>query len=387
MRRQFWFRTTAAHLVRHAPALVALVGSALLATGSSLPINPPPAPLPAAAVKSSQATEVIGYLPYWELNSATAAGLDYERLTAIVFFSVKMDRHGQLVTTAPGYRALMSDDATHVIDAAHEAGVRTLVSFTSFGTKQNARFFADAAARQTFVGEAAALVSARGLDGADLDVELLGGAWFDEYAATAGELAAAMRRSNPPAYSTVATNGEVSGALMAALAIRAGVDRAFLMGYDYRTAETDPVGSIDPLLRFDGGLSLSSSLDLYEAAGVPLDSVVLGLPLYGRTWETVDASLHARRSAGARGQLFLLRDLPQLRQQGTILADDFDVQESSGRLVREVGGKVYQTYYDSPRSLETKFGVATSRGLAGVGFWTLGYDGNSGAPWDLIPHD
>jgi GH18 family chitinase len=112
---------------------------------------------------------------------------------------------------------------------------------------------------------------------------------------------------------------------------------------------------------------------------------VLGLPLYGRTWQTVDASVHARRSAGAKGQLFLLRDLPRLRREGRLVADDFDAQESSARLVREVGGNVYQTYYDSPRSLAAKFGVASQRGLAGVGFWTLGYDGGSGGHWELIP--
>src|SRR5919197_1456918 len=165
---------------------------------------------------------------------------------------------------------------------------------------------------------------------------------------------------------------------MASLALKAGVDRAFLMGYDYRTARTNVAGSIDPLVRSDGGLSLSSSIDLYALAGVPLDRVLLGLPLYGRTWQTVDASIRSRRVAGAEGDLFILRDLTQLRARGTVLADDFDAAESSARLVRKVDGRIYQTYYDSPASLGPKIRAASSRGLAGVGFWTLGYDGGSG---------
>ena len=39
-----------------------------------------------------------------------------------------------------------------------------------------------------FVAEATALVHARGLDGADMDIELIDGDWFDAYAATAGAL-------------------------------------------------------------------------------------------------------------------------------------------------------------------------------------------------------
>jgi spore germination protein YaaH len=68
-----------------------------------------------------------------------------------------------------------------------------------------------------------------------------------------------------------------------------------------------------------------------------------------------------------------------------VLAEDFDAEESSARLVRRVGGRIYQTYYDSPQSLESKLGMSSSRGLAGIGLWTLGYDGGSGAHWDVIP--
>jgi spore germination protein YaaH len=390
---RFWLRHIGWRLrrrarvrLRHVSAAAALLGSALVAGSSALPVEVSPTPLTGATVRHHITSEVVGYLPYWELDASTADTLDYGRLTTIVLFSVGMDRSGHLVTSGRGYRALMSDAATRVIDRAHAAGIRTLVSFTSFGSRRNARFFGSETAQRTFVDEAAALVAARGLDGADFDVEVIAGTWFDEYAATAGALASAMRRSNPAAYSTVATNANLSGARMAKLALDAGVDRAFLMGYNYRTAHTTDVGSIDPLVRSDGGLSLSSSLDLYEAAGVPLDTVLLGLPLYGRTWQTVDASVRSQPVAGAKGQLSLLRDLPDLRRQGKVLADDFDAEESSARLVREVHGKVYQTYYDSARSLDAKFGAAAARGLAGIGFWTLGYDGGSGDHWKMLPN-
>ena len=44
-----------------------------------------------------------------------------------------------------------------------------------------------------------------------------------------------------------------------------------------------------------------------------------------------------------------------------------------GRVVQQGSGWV-ATYYDSPRSLRPKLELARSQGLAGAGFWALGYD-------------
>ncbi len=184
---------------------------------------------------------------------------------------------------------------------AHARGIRVLVSFTSGGYQNNARLFGDQPAMDRFVAEATALVAARGLDGADLDIELIDGEWFDAYAATAGRPEGPRsRRGTRPARVMVATNGNRSGARMAKRAIAAGVDRAFLMGYAYRGPTSSPVGSIAPLDRADDGLDLRDSLQLYQDREVPLDQVIIGLPAYGLTWATVGPELHAERAPAAR---------------------------------------------------------------------------------------
>jgi hypothetical protein len=378
-------------MLRHLLAALTVVGLSLTAAAAPAAASPAVAgpavaaptlaPLSADQLSHRLTAEVMGYLPYWELNDTTVAGLDYGRLTTIAFFSVGMDAAGHLDRTQPGYAALMSDRATAVIQAAHAAGVRMIVSFTSFGADRNAAFFSNPAAQATFVSEAAALVASRGLDGADLDVEVIGGTYFDAYAATAGALATQLRSANPIALST---DANVSGARMARRALAAGVGRAFLMGYNYRTAGATPVGSIDPVVHATGALSLSASLDLYAAEGVPLKRVILGLPLYGLTWQTVDASLRADRVPATSGTVFFVRDLASLAATGTVLAGDMDLVESSARLVRQVGTTIFQTYYDSPASFGPKFALVFARGLAGVGFWALGYDGGQAAYWDTV---
>jgi chitinase len=343
-----------------------------------------PAALAAAQLSHRLTAEVVGYLPYWELTSPTTiAELQYRRLTTITLFSVGVRDDGHLDTTAPGYAAIVGATATSVIEAAHAEGVRVTVSFTSFGSLHNAAFFSNATARSTFVNEAAAFVASRGLDGADFDVELISSTYFDAYAETAGALAARLRAANPIAFTSVATSASSSGTQMAAKALAAGVGRAFLMGYDYRTNATSIAGSIDPLVRAGGGLSLTQSLDNYTAAGVPMNRVILGLPLYGRTWPTISTAVRAAVATDKDGEVFRIRQLDELRGRGTVLIEDVDTVETSARLVYDVAGVTWQAYYDSPATFAPRFAMVFSRGLAGTGFWALGYDRNP-ALWDLV---
>ena len=192
---------------------------------------------------------------------------------------------------------------------------------------------------------------------------------------------------NPNAQISVATNANVSGARMAAAALAAGVDRAFLMGYNYRVAASSPVGGIDPIVRADGGLSLSASLDLYAQYGVPLERVILGVGYYGRTWPTTGPELHASRQTDTATygspKVFYPRTLPG-SGVGTTL--DYDQVEQVARLVSwdAVRSTWIQTYYNDPLTLAAKMAFAKQRGLAGLGIWALGYDRGQTADWDVI---
>ncbi len=193
---------------------------------------------------------------------------------------------------------------------------------------------------------------------------------------------------------TVATNGAGSGALMAATAIDNGADRAFLMGYSYRSSGSSPVGSNSPVVKSDGDWDITSSLAEYARRGVPLDRVILGLPYYGLTRPTIDASLHAQLRTGfPKGTRpcswnpgypnFFVRD------QGAIPTDartGYDAAEQSAWVASYDAsvGTWCQTYFDNPRSLRAKYDLALSRGLGGVGMWALGYDRGQAGYWDAI---
>ncbi len=375
---------------RRARTASAVVVAALLL--SSWPTDAPAQGSPLAPLSPDRLTktvdrEVYGYLPYWEIDGTVDAYLRYDLLSTLSLFSITYNADGTINTSLAGYRAIAGETATLLIERAHAAGVRVEITVTSFGTAKNAAFFSDPVAQATAIAQTADLVTARGADGVNVDVELIEGTYFDEYGSFLAALGSVLVARNPYARVTVATNANTSGARMAKWATDSGADVAFLMGYNYRGASSSPVGSISPYVRADGGLSLSRSLDLYAEYGVPPGRIVLGLPYYGRTWPTVSGELNAARQTNSAlygsPRVFFVRDLAAAAS-GAI--PGYDPVEHSAWLSRydPVKSTWVQTYYDNPASLGAKYDLAVSRGLAGVGIWALGYDRGEPGYWEQI---
>ena len=172
-------------------------------------------------------------------------------------------------------------------------------------------------------------------------------------------------------------------------AVTAGADRAFLMGYDYRTAGTSP-GATAPLERSDGGeRGLRSSLDLYAALGVPPARTLLGLPLYGVTWPVAAPVVGAPETG--RGDSWIPRQHLDLLLDGRVPSERDATEQvevyfraSDGTwgapaadavLTPEQLARTWTAIYvDSPATLAPKLTLANDRGLAGAGFWAICYE-------------
>lgn len=346
----------------------------------------PAAGSPDSLMRTHLAGDVYGFLPSWEMDADILASLDWNALSTLALFAVDANPDGSLITTHPGYRAIESDLGRQLIATATSRGVHTEITFTTFGVAHNAAFFASAPAQATAIAALRALVADVGAGGVDVDAELIQGTYFPAYATFCANLRAALRQDNPTATVTVATNGATSGAKMAKAALAAGADRAFLMGYSYRSAGTTP-GGIAPLDRRGGtsNLDLLGSLDIYTKAGVPLDRVIMGLPLYGMRWPTAGPALGDARTGP--GTVYVPRrhldELAAAAAAGTIALDPV---ESVDWFASQdpVTGAWSQTFLDTPRSLGPKLTLALTRKLAGIGFWTLGYDRGTPGYWSLV---
>jgi len=125
------------------------------------------------------------------------------------------------------------------------------------------------------VDELVALAVSLGVDGINVDIEQLDELDRDEYGAFLAALRTALTAAMPGARLSVATEAGLRGTGNALAAVEAGVDRLFLMGYDYHWSGSQP-GASSPIDRSDGLYTLRWSIEQYVRAGVPRDRIVLG---------------------------------------------------------------------------------------------------------------
>jgi spore germination protein YaaH len=302
-------------------------------------------------------------------------------LTTLALFSVTHKRNGDLDEDQNGLPRIDGPIGRRMLTEAQARGVRVELVYTSFGAGKNRQFYTEPDAQTRWIEVLVDLVERLGFDGVNVDVEALPPEHILDYGLFVGRLRTALRARLPEAQVSVATQANELGAGMAAAAAVAGADRIFLMGYDYRTAGSQP-GASAPIDRIDGQeKDLVWSLDRYATLGVPVERTILGLPLYGVTWPVSGPGFLAPSTG--RGDAWVPRRNLEVFADPSF-APTFESTESVEFYVVpdarvSVAPSAEPTawnavYYDSPRSLEPKLALADARGLAGAGFWAIGYE-------------
>jgi hypothetical protein len=356
--------------------------------------------------------EVYGFIPYWEMDGSIVAHVADTDLTTLGLFSVTHRRNGELDDTQSGYRKVAGDVGRRLVRAAHDRGTRVELVYSSFGDGKNRQFYTEPKAQARWIEVLIAVVDDLGLDGINVDVENLPPELVLDYGAFVGRLREALRKRLPKAQVSVSTQANEIGAAMALAASTAGADRIFLMGYDYHYAGSDP-GASAPIHRLDGEpRDLVWSLDLYAALGVPVDRTILGLPLYGVTWPVIGPGVGSPSTGRGdawvpRRNLAVFADPSFQPTLEPVESVEFYAVPgiasiapgspgSGGSAASPAGGGPAAgagssaagsgppaspeppgwnaVYYDSPRSLTPKLALADERGLAGAGFWAIGYE-------------
>lgn len=346
-----------------------------------------PTPTPTPTPVPDPGAEIFGFVPYWEMNASLATHVAGTPLTTLVLFSVTNKANGAVNTNAPGYARIASDVGRSLIRVGHRHGMDVQVAFTSFGTARNTRLFTKPDRQTAVIESLVALTDELGVDGVNVDVEGLDPALVPAYGQFVGALHAALQAGGAERQVSVATTANLLGATMARAAVDAGAERVFMMAYDYRTAGSEP-GATAPLARRDGSShDVPASMAAYEAAGVPVQDTILGLPLYGYAWPvpppTTAIPLLDLPAVGPgaawipRQHLDVLTDPTIEPAQDLIEGSDVYLLGPGGGPAPSAspGSEPWQVVYvDSPATLVPKIELAQRHGYAGIGFWAIGYE-------------
>ena len=344
--------------------------------------------------------EIFGFLPYWEVNSSSLR-LDYSKISTIAFFGVGADGAGNLQkrnsdgSTTVGWSGWTSSKMTSIISTAHANHTRVVLTVQSFGwntsglARQRA-LLGSSTARLNLARQIAAAVRDRGADGVNLDFEPLASTYDAEFTALVRTIRAELNKIHSGYQITFDTTGSIGNYPIANATAAGGADAIFIMGYDYRTAGSSPVGSVAPLNRT--GYDIRDTILAYAAKVAP-SKLILGVPYYGRAWSTSTGALHASNTSstktGASTTVVYDTAADYLAQYGR----HYDAGEAVAWTAyqRENCTSTYgcvtswrELYVDDATALSAKYDLVNTYGLRGAGIWALGYDGTRPELWAAI---
>jgi len=333
------------------------------AAHAHLPVAPLSAapPAPAAPPPASARAVVYGYAPYWE----DAMDQDWDRLTHLAVFSVGVDGDGGL-TSLGNWTGV----APEVVPVAHAHGVRVHLCVTSFYDSEHDAILPSSSRRTALVRNLADQVAAYGADGVNVDFEGLDADLRDEFSLFVEELAAAVGDvylATPAVDWSRAFDYE---------RLAAASEGLFIMGYGYHWTGGDP-GPNDPLYASSrwGTYALDWTVQDYLDHGVAPEKIIVGLPLYGQEWP---AGTEVPGSAWGDGWSVTLGEAEDIRARE---GGSWDEPSTTAYVLRSGT----QLWFDDEPALEARMRWAVQdQGLAGVGFWALGYEDGSTTFWDMV---
>ena len=175
----------------------------------------------------------------------------------------------------------------------------TVQSFgwNSTGATRQKALLGSATARANLAAQIVAAVRDRGVDGVNLDIEPLPSGSEAGFTALVRLVRTKLDAVHRGYQLTFDTLGFVGNYPVEAATASGGADAIMIMGYDYRTASSTPVGSVAPLHK--NGYDITDTVVAYTAR-VPASKLILGVPYYGRAWSTSANTLNATNISGTK---------------------------------------------------------------------------------------
>ncbi len=357
--------------------------------------------------------KLVGYYGSWDAyaRAYTPRDIDASRLTHINY---------AFAGISDG-RVALGDAAVDPSNFAElkqlKAGNETLKLLISVGGWNGSKDLSDVAlsndSRRRFVDSAIAFLRRHGFDGIDID-------W--EYPVSGGKPGNRHRPEDKPNFTrlvenlrtaldaagaadhrtyllTVAAGAAPSAVANVDLAAMArSVDWINVMAYDLNGAWSSTSGHNAPLYADPadaspdaGHANVAAVVDAYLAAGVPARKLLLGVPLYGRTWTGCAARNGGQYQACAGAAKGTWED-------GVLDYQDIEARYlSSGAFVSRFNDAAKVPFlfnastgqfisYDDPESLRHKIAFLKAKGLGGAMCWELSAD-RSGRLVDLLSRE
>jgi hypothetical protein len=337
-----------------------------LAQASTIPI---PAKPSVALSDPTSAHEVFGYAPYWSLPDWQS--FPYGDFSTVAYFSVNVNPNGSIQQSGTGWNGYNSEDFVNLINAAHQAGDRVVLTANDFSEASLYTLTHSPNAGVVLGTELLELVQTKGLDGVNLDLEGTGSGDQAGLDHVVSQVDFILHSANPHYQLTMATYASSAGdpsGFYDIPGLSQWVNAFFVMAYDVSQGPAGAQGE-------NGGGDDAAYVDLY-ASEVGASKVILGVPLFGYDEPTSGQALGDKATGPA---------VPVTYAQAVASGPTYwNAATDTAWTSYQSNGQWHQVFFDNANSLEGKVRLAAKSGLLGVGVWALGMEGNDKSVLNLL---
>ena len=357
---------------------------------------------PAGPLPNGLRREVLGFLPYWKLDTTTRAHLRLDLLSTIAYFSVGVQPNGYLArgsASVPtvGWSGWTSPAMTELINAAHARGVRVVPTVTmmawDYDYSEMSTLLNSSTYRARLAADIVTMVRDRRADGVNIDFEPVPSSLRSQFTTLVRQIKAALVNARVGSYVTVDTLAGAAtwstGYDVVGLTGAGAADALMVMAYDFHYAGSARAGGVAPIESDYIFASADAMRD--HLARVPASKLIWGVPYYGSAWNTTSAALNSTVRSPSQWVAFSYYwNDGGTPAGGRVLAQRFGRQwDPIGQVPWFVfwdagSGGYRQGYYEDPTSLRIKYDIVNRNDVAGIGIWSLGMD--TGVPdlWNVI---
>ncbi|MBI3510064.1 MAG: T9SS type A sorting domain-containing protein [Bacteroidetes bacterium] len=318
---------------------------------------------------------VFGWHPYWV--GSVYSNYQWNLLSDLCYFDYTVSPN-----TGNNTNGSFAWSTSAAVTAAISNGVNADICATMFSS--HSTFFASSSAQQTFITNIISLLQSRGGHGVNIDFEGMGSSNTAGFTAFMQNLSNQLHAAIPGSEVSVALYSVDWSGVFDIPNLTPYVDLFVIMGYDYYYGGSTTAGPEDPLYNFQTtyNYTLSKSITYYRKQGVPAAKLLLGLPYYGREWETTGLTApSATTGAYTATKTF---NVVKANVNGYYSNSQWEANSFSPFYPYVYLGNDRQCWCDNSWSMRRRFDVVNQYGIGGIGIWALGYDDGYSDFWDAI---
>jgi spore germination protein len=341
---------------------------------------------PTVSVAQSGRYQVLGYHNSW-MNDAWKF-TPWQTYTGIVFHHLELEGDGNF-KSSNGWPLSWAE-------LILETQIRRKPIIPSIALLEDAKFvqlFTNDLAQRRLLQNTIQTVQAANADALHLDFEVFSNVPYEakvNFTRYVANVRAALNRMSPRKKLYIFSLAIDPADAFDETRLAQYADYLVVQGFDLHWKNSDVAGPTAPTSGW-GRRNWTYVLERYRALRVPMNKIIMGIPLYGYEWATETNQLASKTRGDGESIMYSLYAGRDRYSGSNISAKDRanqyglrrdPVSQAPYYTYQEAGGGWKQGWFEDATSLRTKFNFVKRNGLAGVAMFCIHFD-NGELTWVL----